>query len=83
MVTHYCNLGQNICRIFHFLAQFLFTTSETKLDYYHQKVNVQVAYQVAEQLKAENPRKLGNFEMLGFNGECPDDHWRGKFWHLC
>ena len=37
-------------------------------------MNVQVAYQVAEQLKAEKPRKLGNFEMPGFDGECPDDH---------
>ena len=28
---------------FHFLAQFPFTTSETELDYYHQKVNARVA----------------------------------------
>ena len=27
------NLGQNICRLFHFLAQFVFTSSETELDY--------------------------------------------------
>ena len=32
------NLGQNICRYFHFLAQFLFNTSEVELDYYNQKV---------------------------------------------
>ena len=44
------NLGQNICRLFHFLAQFIFTTSEIKLDYYHQKVNVQIASRVAKQL---------------------------------
>ena len=37
------NIGQNICRLFHLLEQFLFTTSETELDYYQQKVNVQVA----------------------------------------
>ena len=39
----WANLGQNICRLFHVLAQFLFTTSETELDYYHQRVNVWVA----------------------------------------
>ena len=44
-------LGQNICRIFLFLAQILFTTSETELDYYQQKGNIQVALRVAERLK--------------------------------
>ena len=34
------NLGQNICRLFHFLAQLVLTTSETELHYYHQKVNM-------------------------------------------
>ena len=37
------NLGQNIWRLFDVLAQFLFTTSETELDYYHQKVSSRVA----------------------------------------
>ena len=41
------DLGQNICRLFNFLAQFVFTTSETGLDYYDHKVNVMVASQVA------------------------------------
>ena len=45
------NLGQNIRRLFHFLAKFIFTTSETELDYYHQKVSAQVASRVAERLK--------------------------------
>ena len=36
------NLGQNICRLFHFLAQFFFTTSETELDYHHHKVSTRV-----------------------------------------
>ena len=35
-----CNLGQNICRLFHILAQFLFTKSEAKLEYCHQKMIV-------------------------------------------
>ena len=38
-------LGQNICRL-HFFAQFSFTTSETELDYYHQKVNVRIFEQL-------------------------------------
>ena len=37
------NLGQNIRRLFRFLAQFIIATSETELDYYHQKVNARVA----------------------------------------
>ena len=45
------NLGQNIWRLFHFLAQFLFTTSKTELQYYHQKVSVRVASRVAERSK--------------------------------
>ena len=51
-----CNLGPKFCRLFHFLLQFLFTTRETKLDYYYQKVNVQVASRVAERL---NPKTAG------------------------
>ena len=45
------NLGQNICRLFHLLAQFFFTTSETELDFYHQKVSARIASRVAERLK--------------------------------
>ena len=59
----------DICR------QFLFTTNETEVDYYHQKVNVRVASRVAERHKTYNLRKLENFkkipEMLGFDGEYP------------
>ena len=39
---------ENICRLFRILASFVFTTSEMELDYYHKKVNVRVALQVAE-----------------------------------
>ena len=34
------------------LAQFFFTTSETEVDYYHQKVNVRFSSRVTEKLKA-------------------------------
>ena len=36
---------------FHFLAEFVITTSETEVDYYQQKVNVRVASRVSERLK--------------------------------
>ena len=44
---HSLQLGQNICRLFHFLAQFVFTTCEKELDYLH-KVNVRAAERAAE-----------------------------------
>ena len=77
------NLGQNIWRLFHFLAQCFFTTSEADLDYYHQKVSVRVASPVAERLKTSDLRKLGTFktipEMLEFDGECPAVQPKAKF----
>ena len=45
------NQGQNICRLFNVLVQFPFTTSELKLDYYHQEVNVRVDSRVTKQLR--------------------------------
>ena len=52
----------NLCRLFHFLAQFLFTTSDTELDYYHKKNSVGVASRVSEQLKPSDLRKLGSLK---------------------
>ena len=40
---HVSYVEQNTFRLFHLLAQFPFATSETELEYYHQKVNVRVA----------------------------------------
>ena len=61
------NLGQNIWRLFHVLTQFLFTASETELDYYHQKVNVRVASRVAEPPKTYyDLRRLVNFKLLKY-----------------
>ena len=31
----FSNLVQNICSVFHVLAHYFFTLSETELDYYH------------------------------------------------
>ena len=54
-----------ICRLFHLLEQLPFTTSETELDYYQQRVNVRVASQVGKWLKAVNLRRiLGNLGIL-------------------
>ena len=54
-----------------------------KLDYYHQKVSVQVASQIAERLKTQDLRKLGNFnkipETLAFDGEYPAVQSKAKF----
>ena len=36
--------------IFHFLEQLPLTTSDTELDYYHQKMNVRVATRVGDRL---------------------------------
>ena len=84
-----CNLGQKICRLFHVLAQYPFTTSETELDFYHQKVNIRVTSRVAERLAEKMPerfkdcRKLGNFkknpEIYGIDGKYPAGHPKDKF----
>ena len=77
------NLGQNICRRFHFLARFLFTTNDTELDYYHKKKSVRVASRVPERGKSSDLRKFGNFkeisEMLGFEGEYPGGYPKTNF----
>ena len=74
----FCNFGQKVCRLFHVLAQFLCTTSETEVDYYHQKVNVRASERLKKDL-----RKLGNFrkirEMLESDDPYPACHPRCKF----
>ena len=80
------NLGQNIRRIFNFLAKFLFTTSERELDYYQEKRSARVASRVAKRLKIEDLSELGNFqkitETLGFDGKYPAVQPKDKFWHF-
>ena len=69
------------------LAQFLFTTSKTELNYYHQKLSVWAASRVAERLKTLDLRKLENlkkiFGMLGPDGEYLGWHPNAKFWWFC
>ena len=63
-------LGETIWRLFPILAQLPCTTSQGKLDYYQQKVNVQVS---DELLNNGRLTKLGKFkrisEILGMKGE--------------
>ena len=72
------NLGKNICGIFYFLTKFSFTTNKTEIDYYHQRVNIPIASQVAERLKTLDCKKAGNFkktlEILGIKGKDPTSH---------
>ena len=69
---------------FSYLAQVLFTTTETELDYYHQKVNVPVTSRVAKRLKTNDLIKLIDFKkvpkMLGSDGEYPAGHPKTTFW---
>ena len=54
------DFGQNLWRLFYYLAQFVSTTCERTLDYYHQKVDVRVA----EQVQTWDLRKWGNFKKI-------------------
>ena len=66
------NLRQNICRLFHVLAQVLFTTSEMRLDFIMTKRNYELSQELMNYLKL---RKLGNYkkisEMLRYDGRPP------------
>ena len=57
-------LRKNICKFFHILAQFSFSTSEKELAYYHQRVNVRVASRVAKHLKTWDLTKLANCKKI-------------------
>ena len=65
------------------IVQFLFATSETQLNYCHQKVNVRVVSQVTERLQTQDLMKLENFkkisEILGCNNEYPPVHPKSTF----
>ena len=78
---------KNICRLFHILPQqSSLNITERELDYYHQKVNIQVASRVAEQLKTWHQRKLGNFPWilicLDIMRKYSAVHPKSKFRHL-
>ena len=58
------NQFHNILRLFDVLANFVFTTSETVGHYYLETQFVRVASRVAERLKTQDLRKLGNIRKL-------------------
>ena len=72
---------QNVCSLHHVLGQFFFTSSEKKVDYYHQKVNVQVVSRVAERITTrvfrnqEVLRKFSKFLNLIASGQ-PVTKWQ-------
>ena len=53
------------------------------MNYYHQKVNVRFASRVAEKLKTQDLRKLGNFkrisEKLGIGGKSLGGQTKAKY----
>ena len=67
--------------------QFFFITNESELDYYQQNMNVRVASRIAERLKAEDIREVGNFkkipENLEIDNKCPTGHPKAKSQQLC
>ena len=71
-IVHDLRIGKNFS---------FFLTSETELDYYHQPLDIQIAWRVIERLQ-----EIRNFKkipiMLGFDGKYPAYHFKGKFWHL-
>ena len=54
------NHGKMVCRLFHILAEFPFTTCGRGIDYYHKRVNVWAASRADKKLKTWDPWKLGN-----------------------
>ena len=71
---------------FYVFEQFLFNTSETELNYYHQKVTMWVVWRVAEGFKTKDLRKLGNIkkilDILRVDSEYEACHLKSKFWQL-
>ena len=63
LAIFFYNLEQNIYRLFHVLAQFLFTTSETEIDYYHQKVDVRVISRVTERNLVKHELRATSHEL--------------------
>ena len=56
--TYNYNLAQNICRLFHVLVQFPFTTSESELDYCPKKLNLRITSRAAERHKTQEISKF-------------------------
>ena len=64
-----------------------FTTGETELDYFHQKLSVGVHSRATEGLTTQDLRKLRNWqkipEMLGFDSDCQAVDPKANFDAFC
>ena len=64
-----CNLGQKVCRLFHVLVLFLFTTGETEVNYYNRKWMYELPHELPNDLRYGN---LRNSEISGKSVKCLD-----------
>ena len=58
------NPGHNVLELYNILVQIRFTTSKRKLDIQYSKLGIRVASRVAERLKTQDLRKLGNIRKI-------------------
>ena len=58
------NARHNILELRNILVQIRFTTSKTKVDVQYSKLGIQVTSRVAERLKTQGLRKLGNIRKI-------------------
>ena len=56
------NPGHNILELYNIFVEIQFTTSKTKLNIQYSKLGIRVTLQVAERLKTQDLRKLGNIK---------------------
>ena len=70
------NLRQNIRRLFHVLARFLFTGSETELDFITRKCVLALPHELPNAFRL---RFLGISKTLGFDGKCLADRQKPTF----
>ena len=63
-----CNPGHNILELYNILVKIRFTSSKTKLDIQYSKLGTRVTSRVAERLKTQDLRKLGNIRKISSLG---------------
>ena len=67
-IFRFCNPRQNILELYSVLVHVRFATSKAKLDIWNNKLGTRVASRVAERLKTEDIRKLGNIRKISILG---------------
>ena len=67
------NLVHNILELYNVLVQIRLIASKTKCDIYYSKLGVRVVSKVAERLKTQDLRKLGNIKKVSnLRGNIPE-----------